>query len=74
MKKNVWGGPFVPCSTEPLTGFYRDGTCSVGPEDTGCHAVCAEVTEEFRILCKDRNVLDPTAGTWAFLPMSQCSG
>ena len=47
MNKNVLGGPLVPCSVEPLTGFYRDGNCTVGPEDIGCHAVCAEVTEDF---------------------------
>jgi len=30
-----------------MTGFYRSGSCEVGPEDMGCHAVCAEVTEDF---------------------------
>lgn len=46
-QRNVLGGPLVPCSTEPLTGYYRDGTCQSGDDDLGCHAVCAEVTEEF---------------------------
>lgn len=32
---------------DPLTGFYRTGRCSTGPEDHGCHAVCVEVTAEF---------------------------
>lgn len=45
--RNVLGGELQPCSVEPLTGFYRNGSCQVGPEDVGCHAVCAEVTEEF---------------------------
>jgi len=45
--KNVLGGDLIPCSMDPLTGFYRDGRCQVGPEDHGCHAVCCEVTEEF---------------------------
>ncbi|MEM9018862.1 MAG: DUF2237 domain-containing protein, partial [Verrucomicrobiota bacterium] len=45
--KNVLGGELIPCSTDPLTGFYRNGSCQVGPEDHGCHAVCCEVTEEF---------------------------
>jgi uncharacterized protein len=44
---NVQGGPLEPCGTEPLTGFYRDGTCSCGPEDVGLHAVCAVMTTEF---------------------------
>ncbi len=32
---------------DPVTGFYRDGCCSTGPEDLGSHTVCAVVTEEF---------------------------
>lgn len=32
---------------DPVTGFYRDGTCSSGPEDVGHHTVCAVVTAEF---------------------------
>lgn len=47
--RNVLGGILIPCSTEPLTGFYRDGHCAVGPDDLGCHAVCCEVTEEFLV-------------------------
>ncbi len=30
-----------------LTGFYRDGCCTSGPEDHGNHAICAVVTAEF---------------------------
>lgn len=41
------GGPLQPCGTEPLTGFYRDGCCSTGPEDMGRHTICAVVTAEF---------------------------
>ncbi len=41
------GGPLEPCGTDPLTGFYRDGCCSTGPEDAGVHTVCAVMTEEF---------------------------
>jgi uncharacterized protein len=44
---NVLGGPLEACGTEPLTGFYRDGCCSTGPEDLGSHTVCAVVTGEF---------------------------
>lgn len=46
-ERNVLGGPLEPCGTEPMTGFYRDGSCRCGPEDRGLHAVCAIVTEEF---------------------------
>jgi len=45
--KNVLGKPLVPCSTDPMTGFYRDGMCRVGADDLGCHAVCIVATEEF---------------------------
>ena len=45
--RNVLGGPLATCSTTPLTGFYRDGCCTTGPEDRGRHTVCAVVTAEF---------------------------
>ena len=44
---NVLGGELEPCGTDPLTGFYRDGCCSTGPEDQGSHTICAVVTSEF---------------------------
>lgn len=44
---NVVGGALQPCSSEPLTGFFRDGCCSTGPEDVGSHTVCAIMTAEF---------------------------
>ena len=45
--RNVIGGPLMPCSVAPLTGFFRDGCCNTGPGDVGLHVVCAEMTEEF---------------------------
>ena len=42
------------CGTDPVTGFYRDGCCHTGPEDLGCHAVCAEMTQEFLEFSKSR--------------------
>jgi hypothetical protein len=47
MAANVLGGALVGCSDEPLTGFYRDGFCNTGANDTGTHVVCAEMTDEF---------------------------
>jgi uncharacterized protein len=44
---NVLGTELALCGTDPLTGFYRDGCCSSGPEDVGSHTVCAVVTKEF---------------------------
>lgn len=46
-ERNVLGGPLEECGTDPITGFYRDGSCRCGPEDVGLHAVCAVMTEEF---------------------------
>ncbi len=47
MARNVLGGPLQPCSTDPLTGFFRDGSCRTGSGDVGMHAVCVMATEEF---------------------------
>lgn len=44
---NILGGPIEVCGTDPMTGFYRDGCCSTGPEDLGSHTVCAVVSAEF---------------------------
>ena len=44
---NVLGAPLVPCSTDPLTGFFRDGHCNTCAADEGSHTVCAVMTEEF---------------------------
>jgi uncharacterized protein len=44
---NVHGDPLEPCGTDPVTGFYRDGCCTGGPEDVGSHSVCAVMTREF---------------------------
>jgi hypothetical protein len=44
---NVLGEPLEPCSTAPMTGFFRDGACNTCAEDTGSHTVCAVMTAEF---------------------------
>ena len=49
---NVLGQPLAPCSTDPLTGFYRNGCCDTGAEDAGSHTVCVIVTAEFLALSK----------------------
>jgi uncharacterized protein len=45
--RNVLGGQLERCSSEPLTGFYRDGYCRTASEDYGSHTICAVVTAEF---------------------------
>ena len=47
MARNVLGQPLVPCSLDPLTGFFRTGLCDTCGEDTGMHTICVQVTEEF---------------------------
>ena len=47
MYTNIYGEKLIPCSTNPLTGYYRDGLCSTDVNDAGVHSVCVIVTEEF---------------------------
>ena len=44
---NVLGTQIHICGTNPKTGYYRDGCCNTGPNDSGIHTVCAIVTKEF---------------------------
>lgn len=44
---NVLGTALVPCSFDPLTGFFRDGCCNTDDHDFGTHVICARVTDEF---------------------------
>ena len=44
---NVLTGPLEPCSTDPVTGFFRNGACDTCAEDSGSHTVCAVMTAEF---------------------------
>lgn len=41
------GEPLEPCSTDPLTGYLRDGCCKTDESDRGSHVVCAVMTSEF---------------------------
>ena len=47
MAFNVLGTALVPCSYDPLTGFYRDGCCNTAEDDSGSHVICVKVTAEF---------------------------
>mgnify|MGYP002633426109 CR=1 FL=1 len=49
---NVLGETLKPCSTDPMTGFFRDGCCNTGPSDVGKHTVCVQVTDEFLAMSK----------------------
>jgi uncharacterized protein (DUF2237 family) len=51
--RNVLGEPLEPCSLDPLTGFFRDGCCHTGPNDTGRHVICARMTKRFLAYARD---------------------
>ncbi|MDV4168488.1 DUF2237 domain-containing protein [Rhodovulum sp. FJ3] len=44
---NVLDGPLALCSSDPVTGFFRDGHCNTCAADAGSHTVCAVMTAEF---------------------------
>lgn len=46
-ERNVLGSDLEECGSDPMTGFYRDGCCTSGPEDRGSHTICTVVTAEF---------------------------
>jgi uncharacterized protein (DUF2237 family) len=50
--KNVLGEELEPCSTRPITGFFRNGCCETSHEDTGMHTVCAVMTADFLAFSK----------------------
>ena len=51
-ERNVFGEPLQPCSTDPLTGFFRTGACAAGPDDVGRHLICCEMTAQFPAFSK----------------------
>ena len=62
-ERNVLGDPLEVCGTDPVTGFYRDGCCTSGPQDAGSHTICAVVTAEFlehqRLIGNDLTAASP---------------
>lgn len=44
---NVLGSDLEGCSNDPMTGWFRDGSCRTAPGDVGSHTVCAVMTREF---------------------------
>jgi len=69
--RNVVGGSLLPCSADPLTGFYRDGCCATGPEDVGSHTVCSIVTAKFlEFSAMAGNDLSTPRPEWGFAGLS----
>ena len=64
---NVLGTPLVPCSYDPLTGYFRDGCGETDESDTGSHLVCARVTQAFLDFSLERgNDLITPRPQWRF--------
>lgn len=65
--RNVLGGPLLPCSQDPMTGFYRTGCCDTGPDDHGSHTVCIVATAEFLTFSRSvGNDLSTPMPAWGF--------
>jgi len=54
LARNVLGTVLKSCSTDPITGFYRDGCCNTGKQDHGLHLVCTEMTVDFLAFSRSR--------------------
>ena len=52
-QKNVLGETLESCSTDPITGWFRDGCCNTDENDRGLHTVCVKVNDEFLKWCKE---------------------
>ncbi len=49
---NVLGEKLELCSTDPVTGFFRNGCCDTAAADQGSHTVCVAMTAEFLAFSK----------------------
>lgn len=54
MAHNILGTELATCSTNPMTGFFRDGCCNTTGADTGMHTICAVMTDEFLTFSKGK--------------------
>ena len=44
---NVLGEALEPCSSDPLTGFFRTGYCAAGADRAAVHLVCIQASDAF---------------------------
>ena len=64
---NIFGQPLIECSSNPLTGYFRDGCCNTDNTDGGLHTVCIVATEEFLTFSKIAgNDLSTPMPEWSF--------
>jgi uncharacterized protein (DUF2237 family) len=65
--KNIFGQPLIPCSTQPMTGYFRNGCCDTEEADVGMHTVCAVMTDDFLNYSKEMgNDLSTPRPEWGF--------
>ena len=50
---NVLGQTIDECSCDPMTGWFRDGTCATDDSDYGHHVICCELTADFLAFSKE---------------------
>jgi uncharacterized protein (DUF2237 family) len=66
-QRNIYGKPLVPCSFDPMTGFFRTGCCETDEKDRGSHTVCVQLTAEFLAFSKQMgNDLITPRPEWGF--------
>ena len=46
-QKNILGSSLQICSTNPMTGYHRDGYCRPNKNDKGKHYVCGVMNQDF---------------------------
>ncbi|MEC8795863.1 MAG: DUF2237 domain-containing protein [Pseudomonadota bacterium] len=72
---NVLDGPLALCSSDPVTGFFRDGHCNTCAADAGSHTVCAVMTADFLAYSKyvgnDLSTPQPAFGFGGLKPGDQ---
>ncbi len=65
--RNVFGEPLVPCSFNPVTGYFRDGCCKTNEDDVGTHIVCTVMMATFLAFSKScGNDLSTPRPEWGF--------
>ena len=62
--ENMHGDELAICSTDPMTGWVRDGTCKLYRNDYGTHTTCAELTWEFLYYSKSQGNDLMTPRSW----------
>lgn len=65
-QKNIFGQPLKTCSTDPMTGYLRDGKCTMMSSDQGTHVVAAVMDQKFLDYTKAMGNDLSTPRAWGF--------